>query len=291
MGKGLWAVYLGMRSSPQWKDRCGATALEGEGRRAWWLRLQGRGAVQEVGPAAGRGAGSGRRVPASALAEAPGAQQAGEGQQGRVDAAQAGAGSWEVPAGEQRRAGQARTAAPPSHPGTATTATTRVQGLKWVLDMYREGRCSDFRSVYDAQSPTAPEIIDFLASGRAARGGQPTQRTQVATRCLTSSVRSSVRERAARCGAGPCAGGVRPGPAAACDWQSPCAARAAPAHGRRLPHRRALHPLPGVRGAPAGWQSLQARTDPGEPALTLLHASCSAAVLWPGRDTLAAGAQ
>jgi hypothetical protein len=36
------------------------------------------------------------------------------------------------------------------------------QGLKWVLKMYLEGDCSDYRFTYDAHSPSASQLVDAL---------------------------------------------------------------------------------------------------------------------------------
>ena len=49
-------------------------------------------------------------------------------------------------------------------PGTEPAA---LQGIEWVLEMYRVGRCPDFRFMYDAQAPAVTELISFLGSSQA----------------------------------------------------------------------------------------------------------------------------
>jgi hypothetical protein len=41
-----------------------------------------------------------------------------------------------------------------------------MQGIEWVLDMYRSGECSDFRYVYDNQSPNHVELLAYLKDGQ-----------------------------------------------------------------------------------------------------------------------------
>jgi hypothetical protein len=40
-----------------------------------------------------------------------------------------------------------------------------VQGLLWVIDMYRNGICGDYRFVYERFPPTADGLLQELAAG------------------------------------------------------------------------------------------------------------------------------
>lgn len=40
-----------------------------------------------------------------------------------------------------------------------------MQGLEWVLSMYAEGECSDYRFTYDAYGPPAKLLMAALAAG------------------------------------------------------------------------------------------------------------------------------
>lgn len=42
----------------------------------------------------------------------------------------------------------------------------RAQGMEWLLKMYLEGECSDYRFTYDAYAPSAYQLISmFHANG------------------------------------------------------------------------------------------------------------------------------
>ena len=41
----------------------------------------------------------------------------------------------------------------------------RAQGLEWVLSMYAEGECGDYRFTYDAHGPPAKLLMAELAAG------------------------------------------------------------------------------------------------------------------------------
>ncbi len=40
-----------------------------------------------------------------------------------------------------------------------------MQGLRWVIDMYRSGVCGDYRYVYERFPPTVDSLLDELAAG------------------------------------------------------------------------------------------------------------------------------
>lgn len=44
-------------------------------------------------------------------------------------------------------------------------AQMRMQGLRWVIDMYRMGVCGDYRFVYERFPPTVDGLLDELTSG------------------------------------------------------------------------------------------------------------------------------
>ena len=42
-----------------------------------------------------------------------------------------------------------------------------VQGMEWLLKMYLEGECSDYRFTYDAYAPAASQLISSLRTAGA----------------------------------------------------------------------------------------------------------------------------
>ena len=50
-------------------------------------------------------------------------------------------------------------------------AEVLVQGIKWVLKMYLEGECSDYRFTYDAYGPSASQLLAALGAEGQSRSG------------------------------------------------------------------------------------------------------------------------